>query len=120
MNFELISSCLNRISINNSKDSLFFEKRVLVTGGAGFIGSWLVEALVRLGAEVFVVDNLWRGSLDNLKKEDGSYWIPVDDHFILGDLRDYHVARFSSNEIQTGHHLSSSRYCSRCGLCFLQ
>jgi UDP-glucose 4-epimerase len=39
---------------------------VLVTGGAGFIGSHLSEALVRLGAQVTVVDNLATGSLDNV------------------------------------------------------
>ena len=67
-------------------------KRVLVTGGAGFIGSWLVEALVQLGAEVFVVDNLWRGSLANLKKSESAELIPLKTHFILGDLQEYHVA----------------------------
>lgn len=69
----------------------YLDKNILVTGGAGFIGSWLVEALVRLGAKVYVVDNLWRGSLDNLKKEDSSTWISLSDQFFLGDLREYHV-----------------------------
>lgn len=36
-------------------------KRVLVTGGAGFIGSHLVEALLAWGHEVAVVDNLSTG-----------------------------------------------------------
>lgn len=40
--------------------------RVLVTGGAGFIGSHLVEALVRAGHTVFVVDNLSRGAAAHL------------------------------------------------------
>jgi UDP-glucose 4-epimerase len=39
---------------------------VLVTGGAGFIGSHLVEALVAGGARVTVVDNLTKGQLGNL------------------------------------------------------
>jgi len=42
------------------------EVRVLVTGGASFIGSHLVDELVRLGAKVTVVDNLSSGRLENL------------------------------------------------------
>ncbi|MEM2897254.1 MAG: NAD-dependent epimerase/dehydratase family protein [Candidatus Bathyarchaeia archaeon] len=57
---------------------------VLVTGGAGFIGSFLSEKLVQLGAKVTVFDNLSNGSLNNLKAI-------IDDEnfeFILGDLLD--------------------------------
>jgi len=40
--------------------------RVLITGGAGFIGSHLSEALLQRGDEVFVLDNLSTGSIDNI------------------------------------------------------
>jgi dTDP-glucose 4,6-dehydratase len=40
--------------------------RILLTGGAGFVGSHLCEALLGRGAEVVVVDNLVTGNLDNL------------------------------------------------------
>ena len=41
--------------------------KVLVTGGAGFIGSHLVDELVRKKYKVVVLDNLSTGSLKNLK-----------------------------------------------------
>lgn len=47
-------------------DSFYYQKRVLVTGGASFIGSHLVDKLVDLGADVTVVDNLSSGTLENL------------------------------------------------------
>jgi dTDP-glucose 4,6-dehydratase len=40
--------------------------RIVVTGGAGFVGSHLVDALLARGDEAVVVDNLLTGSLDNL------------------------------------------------------
>jgi UDP-glucose 4-epimerase len=42
-------------------------KRVIVTGGAGFIGSHLVEALLASGHSVIVLDNLATGRLENIK-----------------------------------------------------
>jgi len=43
------------------------DKQVLVTGGAGFIGSHLVDGLLKRGALVTVVDNLERGKAQNLQ-----------------------------------------------------
>jgi len=40
--------------------------RVLITGGSGFVGSHLAEALLERGDEVFVLDNLSTGSIDNI------------------------------------------------------
>ena len=44
----------------------FEEKKVLVTGGAGFLGSWACDVLVRLGAGVTCLDNLSTGKLENV------------------------------------------------------
>ncbi len=41
--------------------------RVLITGGAGFIGSHLAESYLEKGDEVYVIDDLSTGSLDNIK-----------------------------------------------------
>ncbi|MDH5689338.1 MAG: GDP-mannose 4,6-dehydratase, partial [Candidatus Bathyarchaeota archaeon] len=43
-------------------------RRVLVTGGAGFIGSHLVDVLMERGALVTVLDDLSNGSLENLSR----------------------------------------------------
>lgn len=59
--------------------------RALVTGGAGFIGSTLVRRLVADGAEVEVIDNLWRGKHEYLE---GIAGFDVDRHLWLGDLSD--------------------------------
>jgi len=42
--------------------------KALITGGAGFIGSHLAERLLELDHEVFIIDNLWTGRLENLEK----------------------------------------------------
>jgi dTDP-glucose 4,6-dehydratase len=46
-------------------------RRVVVTGGAGFVGSWVCERLLDLGAEVVCVDNFVTGTPDNLAHLDG-------------------------------------------------
>ena len=43
-------------------------KRIVVTGGAGFIGSHLCERLVKEGNEVVCVDNFFTGDKKNIKK----------------------------------------------------
>ncbi len=40
--------------------------KILITGGAGLIGSNVVRRFVNQGYEVYVVDNLWRGRIGNL------------------------------------------------------
>lgn len=51
---------------NNVKGDFFADKKVLVTGGAGFIGSWLCDVLVNFGAKVTVIDDLSTGRLKNI------------------------------------------------------
>ena len=53
--------------------------RILLTGGAGFIGSWVAEKYLKEGHEVFIYDNLSSGIAKN---------IPQDAEFIEGDVRD--------------------------------
>jgi len=62
--------------------SFWEKKKVLVTGGAGFIGSRVVEKLIKREANVFVFDNLSPGRLKNLENVKNQY------EFIEGDCRD--------------------------------
>lgn len=54
--------------------------RVLITGGAGFVGSHLADALLERGDEVFVLDNLSTGSIDNIAhlKEHPKFHYTID------------------------------------------
>ena len=58
--------------------------RVLVTGGAGFIGSHLCDTLIKRGDEVVTVDDLSTGSLHNINH----LLVNPRFHFIEGDVRD--------------------------------
>ena len=44
------------------------KMKILITGGAGFIGSHLAERLLEQGDDVFIIDNLWTGKLANIAK----------------------------------------------------
>lgn len=59
-------------------------EKVLVTGGAGFIGSHTVDRLLKIGYSVRILDNLQKPV--HLKGKPS--YIPVDAEFILGDVRD--------------------------------
>jgi nucleoside-diphosphate-sugar epimerase len=72
----------------------------LVTGGAGFIGSHVVEALVAGGERVRVVDDLSTGRRENLRHIDG-----VD--FVVGDLADPAVADGAVDGIDYVIHLAA-------------
>ena len=57
--------------------------KILVTGGAGFIGSHIVEYLVQRGDDVTILDNLNTGKMENLSK------VNNDINFVNGDIREY-------------------------------
>ncbi len=63
-------------------------RRALVAGGAGFVGSHLVDALVARGAEVVAVDNLCTGRASNLAHLDGHHGFRLVRHDIAEPLAD--------------------------------
>jgi UDP-N-acetylglucosamine 4-epimerase len=68
-------------------ESLITQSRVLVTGGAGFIGSNLVEALLQQGNQVVCLDNFSTGNKENI--------LPFIDNpaftLLEGDIRDFSI-----------------------------
>ncbi len=53
------------------------KKKCLVTGGAGFIGSWVVDYLIKKGYKVVIVDNLSTGNTKNINKKAKFYEIDI-------------------------------------------
>lgn len=88
---------------------------VLVTGGAGFLGSHLVDRLLADRASVRVLDNLSTGSLDNLRA--AARWRSTDAaaapangnrlEVILGDIRDRELVRRAMRRVQGVFHLAA-------------
>jgi UDP-glucuronate decarboxylase len=61
-------------------------KRILVTGGAGFIGSHLCEALLERGKEVLCLDNFFTGSRDNMKHLFNNYRFELVRHDVVNPI----------------------------------
>lgn len=77
--------------------------RVLVTGGAGFIGSHLVDKLLNEGFEVTVIDNLDTGRLENIAHHQDR----EDFHFVKGDIRDLNLVKEITKDIDAVFHIAA-------------
>jgi nucleoside-diphosphate-sugar epimerase len=75
-------------------------RRILVTGGSGFIGSALVKALVGSGETVRVLDDNSRGALRRLRE------VERDIEFVSGDIRDAAAVDAAVRGIDEVHHLA--------------
>lgn len=75
---------------------------ILVTGGAGFIGSHLVDVLINKGHKVRVLDNLRNGSLNNLEYVNKG----PDFKFIKGDILNKRDCLESSKNVDIVYHLA--------------
>ncbi len=76
------------------------NRKVLITGGSGFIGSGLVKALVKSGAQVRVLDDNSRGQPRRLAE------VEKDIEFICGDVRDAGAVDNAAEGVDEVHHLA--------------
>ena len=78
----------------------FKGKNILVTGAAGFIGSNLTHELLKLGANVTGIDNLFNGRIENLEEilTNKSF------KFIKGDIRDFNLLLDLFDDIEIIYH----------------
>lgn len=77
--------------------------RVLVTGGAGFIGSHLVDWLIKDGYEVVVLDNFFSGKLENIKHhlDSGKFYLTE------GDVRNSEDVKEAIRNVDAVFHLAA-------------
>lgn len=80
------------------------KKKVLVTGGAGFIGSHLSEKLIDLGYQVFVIDDLSTGSLKNI----GNLRKNKRFHFIKGSILNRPKMGTLARKVNQIYHLAAA------------
>ena len=80
-----------------------FKMKILVTGGAGFIGSHLTQALVAARQKVRVLDNLSSGKIQNLEE------VKKKVDFIHGDIRDPQVLRRAIRGVEVIFHQAALR-----------
>ncbi|MBC7128511.1 MAG: GDP-mannose 4,6-dehydratase [Thermoplasmatales archaeon] len=77
--------------------------RALVTGGAGFIGSHLCEALLEKHQEVICLDNFWRGKKENIKHLLGNKNFKL----VKGDINDKKILRSLLEDTDIIYHLAA-------------
>ncbi|MBY8988921.1 MAG: NAD-dependent epimerase/dehydratase family protein, partial [Candidatus Lokiarchaeota archaeon] len=66
MNYDINQDLQEIIHRIEKEEISFKDKTVLVTGGAGFLGSWVCDVLVKQGAYCICLDNLSSGRLENI------------------------------------------------------
>lgn len=90
---------------------MWLNKRLLVTGGASFIGSHLVDSLLKKGAIVRVADDFSSGKLENLeyllKKKSSGIWVSDNLTVFEGDLKEKSFTKAMMKGINTVFHLAA-------------
>src|SRR5579863_7825598 len=78
--------------------------RALITGGAGFIGSHLAEALIARGDDVFILDDLSTGSVENIRHLKASEKF----HYAFDSLQNRHLLAEMVDESDVVFHLAAA------------
>jgi len=78
--------------------------RSLITGGAGFIGCHLAEGLLRQGQEVYVLDNLSTGSIDNIEHLKGRKGF----HYVIDSVQNEHLLAEMIDRSDVVYHLAAA------------
>lgn len=84
--------------MNTNSEKSHYGRRILITGGAGFVGSHLANRLANQGARVLVLDNLSSGRRDNISNENVV--------FVRGDIRNAHLVDGLVKKVGTVFHLA--------------
>jgi len=94
-------------------NKMWSRKKVLVTGGASFIGSHLVDKLLREGAEVRVADDFSSGKIENLEysfKSVSPHHLRARDSLLevyRGDLKEKNFTKFVLQDVDIVFHLAA-------------
>ena len=78
--------------------------KILITGGAGFIGSHLAEALLEKGEEVYIIDNLSTGSIENIAhlKKNTKF------NYVIDDIMNTHMMAELVDLCEIVYHLAAA------------
>jgi UDP-glucose 4-epimerase len=98
---QIVAGAMPQVESKTANSNITMNKKVMVTGGAGYIGGHLVNELIKAGYEVVVLDNLSTGRRENINSKA---------LFIEGDLADENLLWdiFAQHKFDAVFHMAAS------------